>query len=347
MWLTSTGALQHISASPMVATFPCEVISMTDPSADRWTHPAVILVATDLSDLDRLMPFALEQAAETGARLILLHAIATAAAMSVDAVGMPYYDPSAALEFAEKELKPWCDVAYRRNITCNGLVREGHPTQQIANAARQFQAERILLGTRSRGRLGKILLGSVAEQVLRSVNLPVFTVGPEAHLASKSQDQCGREQRVVLHATTLRETSRPSAALACKMAASLKAKLVLLNVLPHVDEMQPGGLPTGVDSAAMRELRLLAEETGEGCCLTIEPVLVHGNPSIEILAEASARHANLIVLGATERSAFQNLTRDRTVYQVLAHARCPVLTIREPMRSPTEFPVEGVEAFHA
>ena len=39
----------------------------------RWTHPATILVATDLSDLDHLMPFALEQAGETGARLIFLH----------------------------------------------------------------------------------------------------------------------------------------------------------------------------------------------------------------------------------------------------------------------------------
>ena len=327
--------------------------SLPDSRLDRWTHPAVILVATDLSDLDRLMPFALEQAAETGARLILLHAIATAAAMSVDAVGMPYYDPSAALDFAEKELKPWCDAASRRNITCNGLVREGHPTQQIATAARQFQADRILLGTRSRGRLGKILLGSVAEQVLRSVNLPVFTVGPEAHLASKSRYLGGHEERVVLHATTLRETSRPSAALACKMAASLKAKLVLLNVLPppnvlpNLDEMQSGGLPTGVDSAAMRELRLLAEETGQGCCLTIEPVVVHGNPSIEILAEASARNASFIVLGATHRLAFENLTRDRTVYQVLAHARCPVLTIREPMSRADQTPAEGVEAFHA
>jgi hypothetical protein len=56
---------------------------------------------------------------------------------------------------------------------------------------------------------------------------------------------------------------------------------------------------------------------------------MHGNPSIEILAEASERGATLIVLGATERSAFQNLTRDRTIYQVLAHARCPVLTLRE------------------
>ncbi len=54
--------------------------------------------------------------------------------------------------------------------------------------------------------------------------------------------------------------------------------------------MQRDGLPTGVDSAAMRELRLLAEETGAGCCLDRSSrVVVHGNPSIEILAEASER----------------------------------------------------------
>jgi nucleotide-binding universal stress UspA family protein len=322
------------------------VFAVTDSGASRSTHPAVILVTTDLSDLERLMPFALDQAHHTGARLILLHAIATAAAMSVDAVGMPYYDPSAALEFAEKELSPWCEAARRQNILCDCLVREGHATQQIAAAARQFQADRILLGTRSRSRLGKILLGSVAEQVLRSVNLPVMTVGPEAHLLVETNAQNGREERVVLHATTLRETSRPSAALACQMAASINAKLVLLNVLPPIDEMQRRGQATGIDSSAMQELRQLAEETGAGCCLKIEPVVIHGNPSIEILAEASARHADLIVLGATDRSAFENLTRDRTVYQVLAHARCPVLTIRESRAMAADGKIEGVAAFH-
>jgi nucleotide-binding universal stress UspA family protein len=322
---------------------PYEVYAMTDSGANRWIHPAVILVATDLSDLDRLMPFALEQAAQSGARLILLHAIATSAAMSVDAVGMPYYDLSAALDFAEKGLKPWCEAAQRRNIACDGLVREGHATQQIAAAARQFKADRILLGTRSRSKLGKMLLGSVAEQVLRSVNLPVFTVGPEVHLPVQS----GFEENVVLHATTLRETSRPSAALACQMAVGMNAKLVLLNVLPPVEEMLRSGLPTGLDSACMRELRILAAETGAGCRLDVEPVVVHGNPSIEILAEASARKASLIVLGATHRSALENLTRDRTVYRVLAHARCPVLTLREPQDMSAEGAEERMTAFLA
>jgi nucleotide-binding universal stress UspA family protein len=221
------------------------------------------------------------------------------------------------------------------------LVREGHVAQQIAAAGRQFQADRIFLGTRSRSKLGKLLLGSVAEQVLRSVNLPVITVGPEAHLPVANSGQ----KKVVLHATTLRETSRPSAALACQIAASQGYRLVLLHVLPPVDEMERKGLPTGLDSTALHELRILAQETGAGSTIAVEAHVVHGNPSIEILAEAAERGASLIALGATLRSAFENLTRDRTIYRVLAHARCPVLTLREPLTHPAGSEAEQL-AFH-
>ena len=143
-----------------------------------------------------------------------------AAVITADAAGMPYYDTVGALEIAEQMLRPWCEARRRRGIRCDALVREGHPTQQIAAAVRQFQADRVLLGTRSRSKLGKLLLGSVAEQVLRSVYLPVITVGPEAHLPVDKG-----EERVVLHATTLRETSRPSAALACQIASTQKCKV--------------------------------------------------------------------------------------------------------------------------
>lgn len=297
---------------------------MADPCS-KWIHPAVILVATDLSDLERLMPFALDQAVQTGARLILLHAVANSATMSVDAVGLPYYDASGALDLAEKALRPWCAIAQNHSVECVSIVREGNATLQIAAAARQFKADRIILGTRSRGRLGKMLLGSVAEQVLRSVNLPVITVGPEAHLPVQS----GYEERVVLHATTLRETSRLSAVLACELAAQLNAKLVLLHVLPPAEQMIHEGAVSDFEAAAVRQLEMLAAETAANCHPQIETIVLHGNPSIEILAEAASRRASLIVLGATHRSVFENLTHDRTVYRVLAHARCPVLTLRE------------------
>ena len=214
-------------------------------------------------------------------------------------------------------------------------MRAGNATQQIAAAARQFQADRVVVGTRSRSKLGKLLLGSVAEQVLRSVNLPVMTVGPEAHLAVETQ-VAGEAERLVLHATSLRETSRPSAALACEIAGSLGARLVLLHVLPPGDGHERSGMPAGMDSAALDQLRKLAAETGASARWSVEPLVMHGNPSVEILAAAAERQASLIVLGAKQHSTFENLTRNRTVYRVLAHARCPVMTLREPAETGSE-----------
>jgi nucleotide-binding universal stress UspA family protein len=305
---------------------------MAEAAPERWAHPGVILVATDLSDLDRLMPFAVEQAAQTGARLILLHVIALNEAITADIAGMPYYDPASALDNAARALEAACQQARKHDLVCDALAREGHAAQQILSAARQFHADRILLGTRSRGKVSRLLIGSVAEQVLRSVNIPVITVGPEAHLAVEGSPT----EKVVLHATTLRETSRPSAALASRVAGSLGARLILLHVLPPRLEMERRGEPTGLDSAAMQELRVLAEEVSRDCEVPIEPAVIHGNPSIEILAEAAGRSARLIVLGATHHTAFENLTRDGTVYKVLAHARCPVMTLRESQLSGEE-----------
>jgi len=309
---------------------------MSDTGLSRWAQPSVILVATDLSDLDRLIPFALQQAQQTSARIILLHVLGPGAGIAPEALGMPLYDSAGAIDFAIRALEPWRMKARGQQIACDAVVREGYPAQQIVTAARQFKADRLLLGTRSRSKVSKLLIGSVAEQVLRSVNLPVMTVGPEAHLEAAGDTR----QRVVLHATTLRETSSPSAALACQIAAKQQAKLVLLHVLPPLDEMQRDRLPTGLDSTAMRELRILAVETGaaDSCCAEVDARIAHGNPVIEILAASAEPRADLIVLGSTHRSVFHNLTHDRTIVRVLAHARCPVLTLldEEDAASPSQ-----------
>jgi len=290
-------------------------------------QPSLLLVASDLTDLDRLMPFAIDQACQTGAQLMLLHVLSFTAALPVEALGVPVFGLTNPLEFAEKSLQSWCLLARRNGIDCAAMVREGDPTQQICAVARQFGASRLLLGSRGRGLIGKLLLGSVAEQVLRSTDLPVLTIGPEANLSQNP------ESRFVLHPTSLRDSARASAALAYQLAASQGATLALLHVLPPIDEMEKLGLPTGLDSAAMQELRQLAADTAETPLTSQRPVPVlpyvaHGKPIIEILATASELAATLIVLGVTERSAFENFTRERTAYRVLAHARCPVLTLR-------------------
>ena len=122
---------------------------MQESGFERWTHPAVLLVATDLSDLDRLMPFALKEAIETGARLILLHVMPAGTGMAIDPIGMPYYDPAAALEFSAKTLDPWCRLAREKHRPTRDFLEmlalprpQSRPAQAAARPWRPHPAKR-------------------------------------------------------------------------------------------------------------------------------------------------------------------------------------------------------------
>ena len=240
---------------------------------------------------------------------------------------------------------PGAKQAARRGIRCEALVREGQAAHQIAAAVRQFQADRVLVGTRSRSKIGKLLIGSVAEQVLRSVYLPVITVGPEAHLPVDSSQEAQSNASSCMPPHFERPLAR-ARRLPARSRLPKRRGWFCFTCFRTSPRWSVKDLPTGMDSSAMVELRILAEQTGAGCCSAVEPIVAHGNPSIEILALAQERHASLIVLGATRRSAFENLTRDRTVYRVLAHALCPVLTLREPQAMPEEIYAETSAARH-
>ena len=57
------------------------------------------------------------------------------------------------------------------------IVREGSADKQIIAAAQEIGAELIVIGTHGRGGLGRFLIGSVAEAVVRHATCPVLTVG--------------------------------------------------------------------------------------------------------------------------------------------------------------------------
>jgi nucleotide-binding universal stress UspA family protein len=300
-----------------------EVGVMAEAVNNRLIHPAAILVATNLSDLHRLMPFAIQMASETAARLQLLHILSISEEFGADANGMPYYDRKGASSCASNMLDPWCERARKLGVQCTAVIREGSPVREIITVVRQFRPDRLLLGTRSRSKLGRLFLGSVADQVLRSVNLPVFTVGPEAHLPPEERSR----QPTVLFATTLGEGHQPNAALACQLATSQKARLILLNVLPARNGESPSDSFNILPSTISYELQHLAHRIGDDSRTEVDIRVVRGDPAINILAQAKADHASLIVMGATDPSLFDSLTRDRTLCRVLAHAHCPILSL--------------------
>jgi nucleotide-binding universal stress UspA family protein len=56
------------------------------------------------------------------------------------------------------------------------LLREGRTAQEICKAATEIGADLIVMGTHGRGLLGRTILGSVAEAVLRQASVPVMTI---------------------------------------------------------------------------------------------------------------------------------------------------------------------------
>ncbi len=61
-----------------------------------------------------------------------------------------------------------------KGVRARTEVRRGDPAKEINEAAREIGADLIAMTTRGRGGLGRVLLGSVAETVLRTSKLPLF-----------------------------------------------------------------------------------------------------------------------------------------------------------------------------
>ncbi len=61
-------------------------------------------------------------------------------------------------------------------IAVEEVLREGHPAEEILSYAREEGMDLIVMGTHGRRGLGRLLLGSVTEEVVRTSPVPVLTV---------------------------------------------------------------------------------------------------------------------------------------------------------------------------
>jgi nucleotide-binding universal stress UspA family protein len=88
---------------------------------------------------------------------------------------------------AEEYLAPLAAVLRARGVNTSWVVRRGRPDKEILAAAQDAAADLIAMSTHGRSGLGRLLFGSVAEQVLRHAAVPVFMMREtEARLATKA-----------------------------------------------------------------------------------------------------------------------------------------------------------------
>ena len=73
----------------------------------------------------------------------------------------------------------WHSELGKRASPCEIVVRPGLAADQILAFLHERDVDRIVMGTHCPGPIGKLLVGSVAEAVLRTANVPVCIIGPD------------------------------------------------------------------------------------------------------------------------------------------------------------------------
>jgi nucleotide-binding universal stress UspA family protein len=234
--------------------------------------------------------------------------------------GIRYYDYAAAARGEIKHLEPFADRARREGIRCEIVVRPGLAADQILAYLRERGVDRIVMGTHSPGPIGKILVGSVAEAVLRNANVPVYIIGPEV------VDGAYRNfaTRTILCAVSFIESSFVVATFAAEVAAQENARLILQHVIRPQDRAEVLAGRT-IEEIEADLLCLIPTELREQ--ISIQTIVVPGDPTEELLYQSRAQQADLIILGAHGASAFAAIARHGVVYKVLAHSHCPVITL--------------------
>jgi len=285
-----------------------------------WSKPSTILFASEIPANEKALSFAVAQAKEFGANLILFHAYDTMVVAASETSGIRYYDYAAAARAEIEHLEPLAEQIREQGISCEIIVRPGLAADQILAFVRERMVDRIIMGTHAPGPVGKLLVGSVAEAVLRSSRIPVCIIGPEV-VDGKYRNYA---TNTVLCAVSLNESSEMVARFAAEVAARHHSRLVLQHVIKPQERAEVLAGRT-IEDLETDLLSLIPERLQHK--LSLQAIVVPGDPTEELLYQARAQQADLIVLGAHGASAFAAIARSGVVYKVLAHAHCPVVTL--------------------
>jgi nucleotide-binding universal stress UspA family protein len=133
-----------------------------------------ILVPLDGSGLaESALSRAVELAADTGARLVLLQAVEASGVLGTDRV-------DAEVKLVRDAEQYLAGVSTRIQETgprsVSTSVWYGAPAWAITEAAKLYGADLIVITTHGRSGLGRLILGSVAEQVLRGTTVPILVL---------------------------------------------------------------------------------------------------------------------------------------------------------------------------
>ncbi len=173
VWRLIGGTAQRVARHA-----PCPVLVARGLSGSR---PSRILVPLDESELmAAVLDHAISLAREFGARLMVMHVIADSllGATRIGATEREQKDAAHRLrESAEEWLRERLAAAGVPAADVDVVVRAGDAAHEILATAQEWDAELIVMGRSGSGRVGELILGSVANSVLRNGSGPLLLIG--------------------------------------------------------------------------------------------------------------------------------------------------------------------------
>lgn len=215
------------------------------------------------------------------------------------------------------------------NIGTRFSVEAGAPVSTILETAETDKTDLICIGTHGREGFERIVLGSVAEKVLRKSKCPVLTVSEPGEEESISPVVFGN----ILCAVDFATLSLKAVEYSLSLAQEAGGQITLVNVLEWFSE-EPGwessiSVPEyrkQMEEEVQKRLdEIIPSEVRNWC--QVDTIVRSGKPYREILEIAKEREIELIVMGVRGRNPLDIMLFGSTTQQIVRHAECPVLTI--------------------
>jgi nucleotide-binding universal stress UspA family protein len=297
-----------------------------------------ILIATDFSDASRqALAYSIAIVRRYSSALSMVHAISPEPREPIPLPALPRKLNRRRLE-AEHEMKSLADEFEIDDLNHHLLLESGRVWDVLGSVIQREDIDLLVMGTHGRAGLKKLVLGSVAEQVLRLAPCPVLTIGPHVPPVGSGPVEFKR----ILFATDFGAAASKAFPYALSLAQDCQAKLVLLHMVPPMPVADLGPAVYGPPGPAAEEymkwqratrdesMRKLRKLIPPNMPLAAEPEYISGMDFLPegILECAAAHRTELIVMGANRTSSPRTAAHMpwALTHEVICHAKCPVLT---------------------
>ena len=270
-----------------------------------------IVVATDLQGKsEAALEYARKLAGSYGARIVLAHGLDPVAYAALDAV--PGRIRRGLTEEARAALDSLAADLLSQGIPSHSEVRQGAVAQMIVDVASQYQAGLIVIGTDGMQGAGPLIVGAIAEQLVRLSPCPVLAVAADWNVGEFRPTPGGP----ILLAMERNEATEAAVSTACSLAEVFHRTLIVLHARGPAEA-----------SAFLNPCSTTLEEFGvtPGGRFPVRCIVKDGNPA-DAVVEAIAQHKPSILVAGVKRTS-DTPGPHGTVFALLARSRVPVLCV--------------------